>query len=184
MCTWDRHIHTASSTFLCKCFHVRIAVHCKILYLCLLFLVLVILNSLYYEEDIETQHGLPCHFWPGGYLSSFLSTVLLSIPSTQQMLVEFLGLGPRHLPVLPTPQAILSLLNLSYFLHGSFHDVKCLYVFYHCVFICLLLSLFHIDCKLQQKTDRIFCSAMYAHLPGTMSGTWKERQLLIEPVSA
>lgn len=158
--------------------------HCKILYLFFLFLVLVILNSLSNEDDIETQHGLPCHFWPGGYLSSFLSTVLLTNPSTQQVLVEFLGLGPHQLPVLPTPQAILSLLNLSYFLHGSFHDVKCLYIFYHWVFICLLLSLFRIDCVLQQRKDRIFCSATYAHLPGTMSGMWKEQQLLIEPVSA
>lgn len=100
------------------------------------------------------------------------------------MLVEFLGLGPWQLPVLPTPRAILSLLYLSYFLPGSFHDVKCLYIFYHYVFICLLLSLFHIDCKLPQRKDRIFCSTAYAHLPGTMSGVWKEQQLLIESVSA
>lgn len=38
--------------------------HCKTLDL--LFLVLVILNLVYYEEDIVTQRGLPCHFWQGG----------------------------------------------------------------------------------------------------------------------
>lgn len=82
---------------------------------------------------METQRGLPCHFFPGGYVSSFLDTVLLSIQHPQQKLVGFPGLGPWHLLLPPTPGAIFSLLHLSYFLHGSFQCETSVYILPRCL---------------------------------------------------
>lgn len=137
-------------------------------------------HTCYAKFTLQTQCGLPGHSWPGGVFE-FLSLTLSFHPFNPLggCLLSFLGLGIWfQLPSpSPLPRAILP--PLSAFFHGSFHNVKFLDTRCCWIFICLLLSLFPIDCKLQQRKSDVLCLSRSIHLPGTwMSGTWKVRQLL------